>query len=113
MGVTKDMTAGMPKASSSGIMEVGGMALVGAIVEAASAPYLGDATPKSSASKLVAAYAVERLGGKLPGSRIIAGGLVFAGVMDIVEAMGLMEMASGFGGKVGGVGKGQEANDGW
>jgi len=112
-GVTKTLTGGLPKASGHDIAEIGGMALVGALVEAASAPYLGDATPISAVSKVVAAYAIERFGKGLPGGRILAGGLVFAGVMDIVESMGLMEMASGLGGKVGGVGKGQAEPDGW
>lgn len=109
----KAVTGGLPKASGHDIIEVGGMALVGAVVEAASAPYLGDATPVSAVSKVGAAYVVERFGKGLPGGRILAGGLVFAGVMDIVQSMGLMEMAAGLGGKVGGVGKGQAEADGW
>lgn len=113
MGITKDVTGGLPKATGSGIVEIGGMALVGAVVEAASAPYLGDATPVSAVSKLGVAYGMERFGKGVPGGRIIAGGLVFAGVMDIVQSMGLMEMAAGLGGKVGGMGKGQAEVDGW
>jgi len=110
MGTVK---AAMPKASGHDVVEIGGMAIVGAVVEAASAPYLGDATPVSAISKLGAAYAVDRFGGGIPGGRFLSGGLVFAGVMDIVEAMGLMEMASGLGGRVGGMGKGQTETDGW
>jgi hypothetical protein len=102
----------LPQPKSEDILDVAQIAVIGAFINALSAPYLGGGSLKSGAMKIGAGYAVSKFvgGGQL--GRLLAGGLVFSGVFDGVNALGLSDIAAGFGTRLGGVGPAQ-VEDNW
>lgn len=97
----------LPTAKTGDIIDVAQMALVGAFVDALSAPYLGGGTIKSAGLKLASGYVVGKYVGGGDIGRILSGGLIFAGVLDGINTLGLSDMASGLGGRLGGAGQPQ------
>lgn len=101
----------LPKASAGDIIDVSQMVLLGVFVDAMTAPYLGGGNLKSALLKLGAGYAASKfVGGDI--GRVAGGGLIFAGAMDGIAALGLREMVAGFGGQLSGVGTAQ-VEDNW
>jgi len=102
----------MPKATQGDMLDVAGMAVIKAVVESMSAPYLGNGSLKSGAMKVGAGYALDKfVGGRY--ARLLAGGLVFDGVEDGLMSSGIMDMAGSFGGKMGGMGRGVSEAEDW
>lgn len=95
----------LPSAKPGDVLDVAQMALVGAFVDALSAPYLGGGSVRSAALKLGSGYAINKFVGGGDIGRILSGGLIFAGVLDGIGALGLTGMAAGFGGRLGSVGQ--------
>lgn len=101
MEVVKELGDNMPEASPGGMIDVAGMVAVKTVIEAISAPYMGNDSLKAAGIKLVAAMAIDKfVGGKY--GRILAGGMVFDGAEDALAATGLADLASGIGTKLGG-----------
>lgn len=101
----------LPSASPGDVMDIAQMALIGAFVDAASSPYLGGGTIKSTVMKMGAGYVASKYVGGTVG-RLVGGGLIFAAILDGLDTLGLRSMASGFGSKLGGMGPALE-EDNW
>ncbi|MCK9520830.1 MAG: hypothetical protein M0R74_17675 [Dehalococcoidia bacterium] len=106
------LTPKMPKATKGDMIDVAGMAVVKTVVEAMSAPYLGDGSLRSGAMKVGAGYAIDKfIGGRY--ARLLAGGLIFDGVEDGLVSTGIIGMAGSLGGSLGGVGRGVQQAEDW
>lgn len=73
-----------PKVEASGLVDVALLGLSKSLTERALAPYIGDATLKSGAIKLVGGSALHSMGvgGKI--GKIIGGGMVVDGMEDVI-----------------------------